>query len=146
MKFRTAGAILAVTALLGGCQTTGIGTQAALTGANAATGSSYAPISSSQANDGSKSCEQLQAEIGEMEQIAAAANESQGNAQLADAGIGIAQSLGLHFGGSGALSMIQAGGAASQMTQQQRQEAQARAQQAEVRRQVLSGISQGKGC
>lgn len=146
MKFRTAGAILALAAMLGGCQTTGIGTQAALTGANAATGSSTAPIAASQANDGGKSCAELLAEIGDMEQIVAAASESQGNAQLADAGIGIAQSLGLHFGGSGALSMIQAGGAASQMTQQQRQDAQARAQQADVRRQVLTGIYQGKGC
>jgi len=147
MKFKSAGAILAVSVLLAGCQTTGAGTQAAMMGANAATAPSYAPISASQANDGNKSCEELLAEIGQMEQIVAEANQSQSNAQLTDAGIGIAQSLGMHLGGgSGMLAAYQASGTASQLTQQQRQQAQARAQQADMRRQVLTGIYQGKGC
>ncbi|MBX3489068.1 MAG: hypothetical protein KF769_15590 [Parvibaculum sp.] len=146
MHVKSVCALLAAAAMLAGCQTTGAGTQAAMMGANAATAPAYAPISASQANDGNKSCEQLLAEIGEMDGIVAEANQSQSNAQLTNAGIGIAQSLGLHMGGGGALSMIQAGGAAGQLTEQQRQQAQARAQQADVRRQVLTGIYQGKGC
>ncbi len=81
-------------------------------GANAATAPAYAPISASQPNDGNKSCEELLAEIGEMEGIVAEANQSQSNAQLTNAGIGIAQSLGLHMGGGLATAKaLQAGGA-----------------------------------
>ena len=147
MNVKSVCALLAAAAMLAGCQTTGAGTQAAMMGANTATAPAYAPISASQPNDGNKSCEELLAEIGEMEGIVAEANQSQSNAQLTNAGIGIAQSLGLHMGGgSGMLTALQAGGAAGQLTEQQRQQAQARAQLAEVRRQVLTGIYQGKGC
>ncbi|MEW6089961.1 MAG: hypothetical protein ACK4S3_04085 [Parvibaculum sp.] len=148
MKIRFAGAVLAAAFILAGCQTTGAGTQAAMAGAGAmAAPSAYAPIASSQPNDGAKSCDELLAEIAEMEQIAAAAAQSESNAAMTDTGIGIAQSLGVHFGGgSGMLAAYQASGAASQLTQQQREQAKQRAQQAEVRRQVLSGIYQGKGC
>ena len=147
MTFRTAGAVLALSVLLAGCQTTGAGTQAAMLGAGAATAPSAAPIAASQVDDGNKSCDEIRAEICAMEQVVAEANQSQNNAQLTNAGIGIAQSLGLHLGGgSGMLTALQAGGAAGQLTEQQRQQAEARAQQADIRRQVLTGIYQGKGC
>lgn len=148
MNTRSTGAILAAALFLAGCQTTGAGTQAAMAGAGAmAAPAGYAPIQSSQPNDGTKSCDELLAEISEMEQVAAASAQSESNAAITDAGIGIAQSLGMHFGGgSGMLAAYQASGTASQLTQQQREQAKQRAQQAEVRRQVLSGIYQGKGC
>lgn len=95
--------------------------------------------------DAQKSCEQLGAEIGEQQQIIAAANDSATNAQMLNAGVGIAQSLGMHFGGFG-LGGIQAAGAAGNAAAQQGQAAQQQAQQAEIRLQVLTGFYQGKGC
>ncbi|PKP77548.1 MAG: hypothetical protein CVT81_08650 [Alphaproteobacteria bacterium HGW-Alphaproteobacteria-3] len=95
--------------------------------------------------DAQKSCEQLAAEIGQQQQIIADANSSSTTAQVADVGLGIAQSVGIHFGGFG-IGGLQATGAASSLAQQQKQAADQKAQQADIRLQVLTAFYQGKGC
>ena len=81
MNIRSTGAVMAAALFLAGCQTPGAGTQAAMAGAGAmATPAAYAPIQSSQPNDGTKSCDELLAEISEKEQIAASAALSESNA------------------------------------------------------------------
>lgn len=114
-------------------------------GAAATPAVATAPAAGTGIPDAQKSCEQLAAEIGEQQQIIAAANDSATNAQVVNAGVGIAQSLGMHFGGFG-LGGIQAAGAAGNAAAQQGQAAQQQAQQAEIRLQVLNGFHQGKGC
>ncbi len=156
MRLMNVAAILAAGMMMAGCETTGAGISGmggippgtAFTGASgtaATPAAAAAPAAGTGIPDAQKSCEQLAAEIGEQQQIIAAANDSATNAQMVNAGVGIAQSLGMHFGGFG-LGGIQAAGAAGNAAAQQGQAAQQQAQQAEIRLQVLGGFHQGKGC
>ena len=134
MKMKTAGLLFAVGAVVAVAD---ISTTTA-----AATATGLAPAGTS---DGQKSCAQLSAEIAATQQVIADASSASTNAQVVDAGLGIAQSLGVHFGGFG-IGGLQAAGAASSVANQQKQSADQKVQQAEIRIQVLTGIYQGKGC
>ncbi|MEP5369541.1 hypothetical protein [Parvibaculum sp.] len=171
MKMKTAAMLLVAGAMLAGCQTTGLDTaalgnaalansslantgttQAGATSAGAALAGQMVADSSGTVTpaaagipDAQKSCEQLAAEMGAQQQLIAGANSTETNAQLVNAGVGIAQSLGLNFGGMG-IGGLQAAGAVGNAASQQGQNAQAQAQQADIRLQVLTGFYQGKGC
>ncbi|MEP2283039.1 MAG: hypothetical protein ABJI28_07590 [Nitratireductor sp.] len=150
-----AGFAAGLAVMLAGCQTTGIGganTAASYMGAaNAASGAymggggapAGSTMAASQVDDGKKSCEQLRAEIEETQAIEQAASSDASSAGMTSTVSNVATSFVGYFGGVGAM---QATNAAGQLTGQQKAQAEQRARDAGVRRQVLTGIYQGKNC
>ncbi len=150
MKMKTAAIMLAAGLMIAGCETTGAGGQAAVPGAYVPTTQEQAIQQAAIAQAGAAgafnyNAAQAAAEIEAMNGVVAEANSSATSAQVASVGLGIAQSIGGYFG-MGAISALHAGQAAESVSKQQQGAAQARAQQAGVRLQVLSAISQGMGC
>jgi len=149
---RIAGFAAGLAVMLAGCQTTGVGTAASYMGAANAASASYmgggatpagSTMAASQVDDGKKSCEQLKAEIEETQAIEEAAASDASSAAMESTVSNVATSFVGYFGGVGAM---QATNAAGQLTAQQKAEAEQRARDAGIRRQVLTGIYQGKNC
>lgn len=149
---RIAGFAAGLAVMLAGCQTTGVGTAASYMGAANAASASYmgggatpagSTMAASQVDDGKKSCEQLKAEIEETQAIEEAAASDASSAAMESTVSNVATSFVGYFGGVGAM---QATNAAGQLTAQQKAEAEQRARDAGIRRQVLMGIYQGKNC
>ena len=149
---RIAGFAAGLAVMLAGCQTTGVGTAASYMGAANAASASYmgggatpagSTMAASQVDDGKKSCEQLKAEIEETQATEEAASSDASSAAMESTVSNVATSFVGYFGGVGAM---QATNAAGQLTAQQKAEAEQRARDAGIRRQVLMGIYQGKNC
>jgi hypothetical protein len=134
---RRAPALLAALAALalGACQTTG------------SSGPAAGSLQTSQPGDAGLSCEQLAAQIGEMDTILGRGNDAAGAAFAADAGTAAATQAALYSGAGSSIPFLgMFGNAATSMARQQAEQQEQRRRQAEMRRISLMGLYQGKGC
>lgn len=94
--------------------------------------------------DGQMTCEQINAEISEMDAIINTSNSSKSSSQLA----GIGASIAGHFAGlaGGGIGAAVATNGATAVIGQNKQSAEERMQAADQRRTMLMGVHAGKGC
>lgn len=112
-------------------------------------------LMANQPGDGSMSCEQISAEIDNMNLMIAEAEQASANAEASGAAAGAATGAAVNAAlYSGALGRVPglgfaanaAGGLAQQQAQAQAERQAENARRAELRRTALTGISAGKGC
>ena len=123
----------------------------AFTGCNTTGGSASAPIQVNKIGDGQMTCEQIVAEINEMNEILGIAEGEMRNAQVMGLTQDVAINAAVYSGAAGAAgsalpyvgSAISVAGSLNNMNKQQ---AEARAEAAFNRRSVLTGMYAAKGC
>jgi predicted small secreted protein len=123
----------------------------AFTGCNTTGGSAGAPIQVNKIGDGQMTCDEIVAEINEMNEILGIAEGEMRNAQVLGLTQDVAINAALYSGAAGAAgsslpyvgSAINVAGSLNNMNKQQ---AEARAEAAFNRRSVLTGMYAAKGC